>query len=330
MGSIRLKPCAALLPLVFATGCSANAQSFNPRDPRSPLQLIRTIALPNVKDRIDHMALDAEGKHLFIAEYGNGSVDDVDLTSGKEVGRISGLHEPQGVAYLSPEHEIAVASGDGLVTFYQAANRQKIAVINLGTDADNVRVDRRNGHLVVGYGSGGLAVIDPVRHRLISRVGLPAHPEAFELLGPKVFVNVPDAHKIVIADIDQGRVTSSQGTGLLSGNFPMASNSAGSRIAIAYRAPANVSVLDAGSGSRIFSAPICGDADDLYFRANELVVVCGSGSVELIEDAPNHPAIAVLTQKGARTGLLAASNGHLFVAVPARQSAAAIWELSFR
>ena len=110
----------------------------------------------------------------------------------------------------------------------------------------------------------------------------------------------------------------------------MASNSTGSRIAVAYRAPATLSVLDASSGSNIFSTPICGDADDLYYRANELLVVCGSGSVELMNDAPKHVAVAVTTQRGARTGLLDEARGRLFVAIPSRNGPAAIWELSFR
>lgn len=324
-----MKPFALLLQLLFATSCSASAQSFDPRDPRSPLHLIRTIELPNVKGRIDHLALDDRGMHLFIAENGNGSVDDIDLASGKFAGRISGLHEPQGVAWLAGQQEIAVACGDGVVTFYRASDRQKVASVNLGGDADNVRVDPRNGHLVVGYGSGGLAVIDPVTHRVISRVPLPAHPEAFELLGTKTFVNVPDAHEIVVADLDEARVTSTHGTGLRFSNFPMASDASGKQIAVAFRAPRTLSLLDAQSGATMFAVAICGDADDLYFRSQQVVVVCGSGSVELVDGARQHATLAVASQKGARTGLLDATHGHLFVAVPSRGGVAAIWELAF-
>lgn len=324
------KRLAFLLALIFGSGCSARTPTFDPRDPHSPLQLIRTIELPNVNGRIDHLALDSDGKRLFIAENGNGSVDEVDLATGKVVGRISGLHEPQGVAWLSAQREIAVASGEGLVTFYRGMDLQKVAIVNLGSDADNVRIDARNGDLVVGYGSGGLAVIDPATHQVVGRVPLPAHPEAFEIVGTKVFVNVPDAHKVVIADLDRGSVSSGLDTGILFGNYPMASDSTGSLIAVAYRAPATVSVRDAHSGATTFSTSICGDADDLNFRLHRLVVVCGSGAVELINLEGQHDQIAVTTQKGARTGLLDGTSGHLFVALPARQAPAAIWELSFR
>jgi DNA-binding beta-propeller fold protein YncE len=325
-GAVR--PFALMMCLILATSCSARAQTFDPRDPRSPLHLVRMIELPGVTGRIDHMALDSDGTHLFVAENGSGSVDDVDLASGKVVGRISGLHEPQGVAWLPSQREVAVTSGDGLVTFYRGTDRQQLAVLSLGADADNVRVDRRNGRLVVGYGSGGLAVIDPATHHVVGRVALPAHPEAFELLGAKVFVNVPDAHKIVVADLDRERIISTRSTGLLFGNFPMAADAAGSRVAVAYRTPATLSVLDAHSGATISTAPICGDADDLYFRARQLIIVCGSGAVELIDDTTHD--FRVGTQPGARTGVVDPISGHLLVAVPSRRSPAAIWELAFR
>lgn len=276
------------------------------------------------------MALNANGNHLFVAENGNGTVDDVDLATGKVVGRVTHLHEPQGVASLPAQQELAVTTGDGLVTFYRASNLQEVATINLGTDADNVRIDGRNGHLVVGYGSGGLAVIDPADHRVIGRVHLPAHPEAFEIIGAKAFVNLPGAHQIAIADLDQGRIDRAWGTGLLFGNYPMAADATASRIAVAFRTPGTLSTFDTHSGATILSSPICGDGDDLYFRRGQVVIVCGTGAVELVDDTSQHASVLITTKKGARTGLLDLTSGHLFVAVPEREGPAAIWELSFR
>lgn len=329
-GRYRVKPLMILFLMVFAGGCSADAQSFEPHDARSPLQLIRVIDLPNVKGRIDHMAIDPAHNHLFVAEYANGSVDQVDLATGKVVGRITGLHDPQGIEWLPVQQEIAVASGDGALTFYRGTDRQKVAVVGLGDDADNIRVDRRNGNLVVGFGSGALAVIDPATHRVIRQITLPGHPEAFELLGSRIFANVPDAHKILIGDVDQGRITATLGTGPRFGNFPMASNAAASLIAVAYRVPGSLVVLDAHSGAALYSAPICGDADDLYFRSSQIVAICGSGAVELVDETGQHLSVRVATARGARTGILDMRGGRLFVAVPARLGSAAIWELKFR
>jgi hypothetical protein len=321
-------PALALLMLATAS-CAANAQTFDPHDTHSPLHLVRTIALPDVRGRIDHLALDPQTDHLLVAEVANGTVDDVDLMSGKVAGRISGLQEPQGVAWLPKQGEIAVACGDGSVHFYRRADRQQVAEISLGDDADNVRVDSRNGDLVVGYGSGALAVINPATHRVIRQLTLPAHPEAFELLGPKVFVNVPDAHKIVIGNLDQDQVTATLISGKRFGNYPMASDPSGSRIAVAFRLPGTLSVVDAHTGAPIFSTPICGDADDLYFHGEQIVVVCGEGVVQLVESSPQKSSVRVAISQGARTGLLDPESNQLFVALPAGVTPAAIWQLSF-
>jgi DNA-binding beta-propeller fold protein YncE len=325
----RCRQNLALALLMLTGSCSANAQTFDPRDPHSPLQLVRIIALPNVRGRIDHLAFDPESNHLFVAEIANGTVDDVDLSSGKLAGRITGLHEPQGVAWLPHQQEIAVTCGDGTVHFYRRADRQEVARVSLGDDADNVRMDSRDGDLVVGYGSGALAVIDPATHRIMRQLALPAHPEAFELIGPKIFVNVPHAHKIVIGDLDRSKVTATLSTGVRFGNYPMSSDATGSRIAVAFRMPGAVSVIDANSAAVLFSTPACGDADDLYFREDRLVIVCGSGVVELVGEGGTHEKVAVKTQQGARTGLLDSATGKLFVAVPIGRTPAAIWELSF-
>lgn len=146
---------------------------------RTPLLVLeRTISLPDTRGRIDHLAVDLADHRLFVAEIANGTVDEVDLEAGKVIGRIAGLGEPQGVAWLPATHELVVACGDGSVRFYDTELHER-ARIALEDDADNVRVDPRNGHVIVGYGKGGLATIDPVRHTVLARLALPGHPEGF-------------------------------------------------------------------------------------------------------------------------------------------------------
>ena len=66
----------------------------------APLALEKTILLPDVVGRIDHLSIDLARKHLFVAELGNGTIDVVDLEAGKAIGRIAGLAEPQGIVYV--------------------------------------------------------------------------------------------------------------------------------------------------------------------------------------------------------------------------------------
>ena len=143
----------------------------------APLVLERTIPLGKVSGRIDHLAVDVAGKRLFVAELGNDSVDVVDLRAGKATERISGLKEPQGVAYIPDQDLIVVANaGDGSVRFFRAADLSPLGTIPLGDDADNIRIDPTTGHVLVGYGSGGLAVIDPATRSKIGDIKLTVSP----------------------------------------------------------------------------------------------------------------------------------------------------------
>src|SRR6266550_1682330 len=123
--------------------------------PNSPLRLESTISLPNVSGRIDHLAVDLGRNHLFVAEVGNNSLDIIDLAAEKPIHHITGLSEPQGVAFL-PSLDLFVVGngGDGAVRFFSGADFSPRGVVSLGDDADNVRVDPRNGRVIVGYGSG--------------------------------------------------------------------------------------------------------------------------------------------------------------------------------
>ena len=202
-----MRPILTLLTALLGMA-AGNGRAAEP----APLVLERTIALKGVTGRIDHLAVDLARKRLFVAELGNGTVDVIDLAAGSVIRRIEGLKEPQGLAYAPAADILAVASaGDGSVRLFRGADLAPAGTVDLADDADNIRLDTRTGNLVVGYGSGGLAVIDPAKASLIRRIALPAHPEGFQLDpdNRRAFVNVPDARQIAVVDLDAGRQTAS-------------------------------------------------------------------------------------------------------------------------
>ena len=304
----------ALLPALC--GCGAPSA----RGQTAPLVLERTIVLKDVAGRIDHLALDPARRRLFVAELGNGSVDAVDLDSGTVVGRIAGLDEPQGLAFLAGRDELAVASGgDGTVRFFRASDLAPAGVLALGGDADNLRVAPTTGHLVAGFGAGALAEIDAASRTVVRKAALPAHPEGFQLDGPRAYVNLPDAGRIAVVDTASGRELAAWPNAGLAFNYPLALDAAAGIVAVAYRAPARLAIYDAASGVRRQALDTCGDADDLFFDGprHRLYVVCGGGGVDVFEASPaGYARLArVASRKGARTGLFALDR--LFVAARA-------------
>ena len=315
--------------LALATSsCATSPESFAATDPHSPLVLEQIIPLAGVAGRIDHLAVDLTGHRLFVAEVANGSVDRIDLVTGKTDGRINSLKEPQGIAWLPGRKEIVVACGDGTVRFYNADTLRPTAAVVLGDDADNVRIDPRNGHVVVGYGAGGLATIDPATHRLIGRVIFKGHPEGFRLSGSRALINVPDDGAILSVDLDQGKVLARWSTGAHRLNFPLAVAPGGSWFTVGYRLPAALARIDAHTGQVLAMQSTCGDTDDLFLEGDRTLVVCGAGHADVVRG--DKTKARVETGTGARTGLYVPELRALFVAVPARSRPAAIWKLSLR
>lgn len=285
------------------------------------LVLERAVPLAKVAGRIDHLAIDPARRWLFVAELGNGSVEAVDLATGRPRGRIDGLEEPQGLGYLPDRQELAVATGgDGMLRFYRAADLRLVGSLKLGHDADDVRVDPRSGRVVVGYGEA-LAVVDPTTRTLVSSIPLGAHPEGFQVMGDRALVNLPRAGAVVVVDLAQGRELARWRNPGPQLNFPMALDAAGDQAAVIYRLPARLVVFQTATGRPSAPVATCGDADDADFdRAGRLYVICGSGVAESFvrTDAAYVSAGRTVTRDGARTGLYDPGADRLYVAARAR------------
>ena len=298
-----------------------------------PLQLEAKIPLGNVRGRIDHMAIDLERQRLFVAELGNNSVGVVDLSKRTIVRNITGLREPQGLAYLPPADVLYVANaGDGSVRLFRGSDYSAVGRIELGEDADNIRVDAAANRILVGYGSGALAIIDPGSQRKIGNVPLMAHPESFQLdTGTsQVFVNLPDAHSIAVVDRVALHQIASWPTTDLAANFPMALHEGHRHVLVAFRRPSKLGVFSMSDGSLVATTRICGDADDIFVdeKRQRAYVSCGDGFIDVLDTQnPAYPRIAhIPTVAGARTSLFVPALDLLLLAVRARAGQqAAIW-----
>lgn len=292
---------------------------------KSTLRLERTIPLPGVEGRIDHLSADVTNHRVFISALGNGTVEVVDLNGGQRIGEIKGLKEPQGVLYV-PQHEslYVATGGDGMVRRYNGKALAPAGSISLGDDADNLRFDRKTDKVVVGYGSGAIAFL-PLDLSGKAEVRLPVHPESFQFNsgGNQLLVNLPNDGSIALIDAPQLRVTSKWTHLGARANFPMAVELSSDRFFVACRRPAQLLELNQRSGSVTQRTNTVGDADDLFYdpARGRIYVIGGEGYVDVVEAPKNgklHSIAHVSTSPGARTGLLVPAWDKLLVAAPHR------------
>jgi YVTN family beta-propeller protein len=305
-----------LLAMLFAAVVLASAQT------PQPLKLEKTIDLPDVQGRIDHMSIDVKGQRLFVSALGNNTVEVIDIKAGKRIKTITGLAEPQGVLYVPENDRIYVANAkDGSVRIFDGTSYALLKTIDFGDDADNLRFDAGRRSIIVGYGDGALGELDNAGNK-VAETKVSAHPESFQLEkdSPRIYVNLPKSRKIAVVDREKHAITASWGTGMSFANFPMALDEKDHRLFVVTRFPARLLVFDTTSGKVVQSLSAVGDCDDVFYdqTRRRIYATGGEGAISVFEQQdPNHyrESARITTVKGARTSFFSPDVDRLFLGV---------------
>lgn len=268
----------SLMFLAFTLTACQRQQAAAPPAPQpaaesaSPLVLTASVPLEGVKGRFDHFA-SGKGK-VFLSALGNNSVEIIDLFQGTRIHEITGVPNPQGVAFSPEANELFVASEKGKVYIYDGDSYKLKTTLDFDGGADNLRYDAVNKRVYVGCGddekNSAIAAIDPKTNQRTDEVyKLGGEPESFQLekSGPNIYVNVPDLKVIKVINRTTKEITQWPVTNLQ--NFPMALDEADHRLIIGTREPATISVFDTSTGKMVASVPTVQDTDDLYYSAEK-------------------------------------------------------------
>jgi DNA-binding beta-propeller fold protein YncE len=296
-----------------------------------PLKLVQTIPVPGVAGRIDHLSADVKGRRLFVSALGNNTVEVLDLVSGKDIHSIAGMREPQGVFYVPESGRIFIANGDdGSVRVLDGRSYKVLSTVHFPSDADDIRYDAAHKLVYVGYGSGGLGVLDGMTGKELGTIPLRGHPEAFEVTdgGARIYVNVPTAKEIAVADWNGRSVIQRWPMANYRDNFPMAIDKAQHRLFVVCRRPAELLALDSESGKVLAHLAVAGDADDVYYdeARRRIYVSGGQGAISVVDqvDYDRYSLVtSVTTVPGARTSLFVPGLNRFYLAVPRRGAQAA-------
>lgn len=320
------------------------------RQSAASLKLIKTIAMPKVEGRIDHLGYDSDTNMLFVAARNNGTVELIGLGSGRVYEPWTWPQEAQGVAFMEGVGHVAVTDGqrgwlmilDSVFTSGFGLDEAPVGGF-IGEDADNVRYLPKSQHLLVGYGSGALGIVEleeavapkgttrkfDGRFRVLHSIPLVGHPESFQVdaAEKRAWVNVPSASSIVMVDLERRIVARTIELESVKQNFPMALAEEEKRLFVGCRDPAKLLIFDL-DGSLLAQLPLGGDVDDIFVDPDRNLVYasCGEGTLDVFEQSPFgawRPKERIPTAAGARTCLFVPTLKELFVAVPGRGSTSA-------
>jgi DNA-binding beta-propeller fold protein YncE len=290
---------ASLALLVALTSCkgtqpTAPASAPSAAEAAPPMILTATVPLESVKGRFDHFA-SGKGK-VFVSGLGNNSVEVIDLFQGTRSHEITGVPNPQGVAFSPEANKLFVASEKGKLYIYDGDSYKLLTTLDFDGGADNLRYDAATKRVYVGCGddekNSAIAAVDAMTNKRLDEVyKLGGEPESFQLEknGPNIYVNVPDLKQIVVINRTTKELTRWPVT--VAQNFPMALDEADHRVIVGTREPATLSVFDTGTGKMVASVPTVQDTDDLYYSAErKRVYVPGrAGSIWVYQQTdPDH------------------------------------------
>jgi DNA-binding beta-propeller fold protein YncE len=287
-----------------------------------PLRLEKTIDLPDVQGRIDHLTIDLKGEKLFVAALGNNTVEVIDIKAGRRAKTIAQLQGPQGVLYVAETDRLYIANGkDGSVRVFDANSYAPLKTLDYNDDADNLRYDSGRKRIFVGYGGGALGELDSEGNKTAD-IKLDAHPESFQLEkdGPRIYVNLPNSRKVVVVDREKRTITATWKTGMAFANYPMALDESNHRLFVVTRLPARLLVFDTNTGTIVQRLSAVGDCDDVFYDKirKRIYASGGDGAISVFEqkDADHYTESArITTVKGARTSFFSPELDRLFLAV---------------
>ena len=319
-----------------------------PQPPQAPLLTFVDRIPLQIDGRIDHTSIDLAGQRLFSSVFGADTVAVIDLRTNKVVNQIKSLNKPQNSYYVASVNRLFVSNqGDGTVRIFDGTTFALQKTVQLSADADNIRYDARRKHVLIDYGGekflrgkvearagvkdGAVAVLDLDGNK-VGDIPTSGHPESLQLeqKGNRIFINSPDDHYVVVADLDTNRVLAHWSMPGCE-NYPMALDEDHHRIFVFCRnSTGYVSVMDTESGKQVTRIPATPESssDDMYFDPGKgrlyvmssLQAVPGEpGVIDVIQqrDADHYEKIATYPSAPvARDGLLVPELGKLFVSTP--------------
>jgi hypothetical protein len=248
------------------------------------LKLVRTMPLPGVAGRLDHMSVDLEKKRLFVAAVGNNSLEIVDLTDGKTIKSLNGIQEAQDALFLGGEfNKLYVSSLDGHLRVFQGETLRLVQDFKIEPDPNRLLYDPATDLIYFGYG-GQNAGFDAYE-----RVGIlqAKRGAGYEQLVADMIAPTPrPGHLAELALDDNGillacdsradrifqfdtrkrelvKSWSSRGDG----SADLALDRARHRLFVGSRVPPEVTIYDSMSGREIQSLPAPETMDGVHYDA---------------------------------------------------------------
>jgi len=294
------------------------------------LKLVKTIELPNVKGGFDLMAADVAGKRLFVSGQDNHTVEVIDLEGMKPITSLPGFQEPKWVAYRPESNRLYVATGlDAKVTVVDTRTYKTIKAFTFKEKCNGLRFDTATNLLYVGVGNtfGSLGIIDVKKDEIVGEIPLSNFPKQFDVVGNKMYINVPESNTVEVADLNTRKVIASWSVKEAKDNVPMDIDRIHHRLFIGCE-PGKLVVYNLDTEQVVATVDISKEVDGIYYdsKRSQIYISCGEGFIDVISQlTPDTYKMEtkIPTRSGAGTSLFIPELNYFILAVPQKEQESA-------
>jgi hypothetical protein len=312
---------------------------------KAALRLVQTIPLRGVSGRLDHMAVDLEKRRLFVAAVANGTLEVLDLKTGKVINSIPGIKDAQDALFLGGQfNKLYVSSLDGTLRIFQGETFRLIQALKIEPDPNRLLYDPATDLIYFGYGGQNAGFDAYARVGIMqAKRGAPSDQFVADMIAPTYrpghladmvmeedgLLLVCDSRADLIFQFDTRKrelLKSWPAHGDGAGDLSL--DRARHRLFVGTRIPAEMTVYDSLSGKEIVSLPAPETMDGVYFDADlKRIYMSGGrwyGTPEALpgwvyvyqqQDADHYELISkVRTRPGSGTSLFVPQLKRLYVA----------------
>jgi DNA-binding beta-propeller fold protein YncE len=303
-----------------------------------PLKLVRTMRLPaDIKGGFDHLTADVPGNRLFVAAERHGSVEVLDVKSGKIIHSITGLGRPHAIFYRADLDRLYITDGteeSGALWIFDAKTYEKITKLDLLNGADSLVYDPETKYLYVTSGGDDaklaysvVDIIDTASNEKIGEIKIDSDTIAamrIEISRPVLYLDEADknrhAKSIVVIDRVKREVQTRWPIPETKREGAMALDEADHRL-FSGAVEGVAVVIDTESGKEVANFSICKGTDDMAYDppSKRIYFVCEDGAISVYQQhSPDqYKSLGnVPSGPGGRTGTLVPELKRYFVAVP--------------
>jgi DNA-binding beta-propeller fold protein YncE len=265
-------------PLVSGIGILLLTLAAAPMHAESPSLTAEKPVVVTGSGGFDFLQVDAAKRRLLASHTGNGTLDVIDLDSGKLLKQVpTGKAQDVAVDGAAEQYLVSVSKEHVLVVI-DAKSLAKTGEVDLGGEADVLTFNPKNHYAYVVHDHAPeLWVVDPSAKKIVTTIRLPGEPEdlCYDAASNQVYQNIVTPNSVAVIDPAENLVQATWTTGSAARPHGLAIDP-DTHVLFSAGANGKLAVLNLKTGQMMDTIDIAEGVDQIAYDAGNKRLYCAS------------------------------------------------------